>query len=98
MQADTEICIINFMKTTLNINDALLSDAKVLAAQQHSSLTRLIEEGLQLRLRKAHSARTAAKGHLRKIPIYQGRGGLVPGLNAKSNRALLEAIEAEGPA
>ena len=39
------------MKTTLNLNDQLLADAKVLAAQQSKSLTRLIEEGLQLRLR-----------------------------------------------
>jgi len=39
------------MKTTLNLNDALLTQAKALAAQQRTSLTRLIEEGLQLRLR-----------------------------------------------
>ena len=39
------------MKTTLDLNDQLLADAKSLAAQQRSSLTRLIEEGLQLRLR-----------------------------------------------
>ena len=46
------------MKTTLNINDQLLAGAKALAAQQRTSLTRLIEEGLQLRLRaKAGSAK-----------------------------------------
>ena len=39
------------MKTTLDLNDQLLADAKALAAQQRTSLTRLIEEGLQLRLR-----------------------------------------------
>ena len=39
------------MKTTLDINDALLAKAKALAARQRTSLTRLIEEGLQLRLR-----------------------------------------------
>ncbi len=39
------------MKTTLDLNDVLLTEAKTLAAQQHTSLTRLIEEGLQLRLR-----------------------------------------------
>jgi len=37
------------MKTTLNLNDQLLADAKALAAQQRKSLTRLIEERLQLR-------------------------------------------------
>lgn len=39
------------MKTTLDLNDQLLADAKALAARQRTSLTRLIEEGLQLRLR-----------------------------------------------
>ena len=39
------------MKTTLDINDHLLADAKALAAQQRTSLTRLIEVGLKLRLR-----------------------------------------------
>ena len=35
------------MKTTLNLNDQLLADAKALASQQRTSLTRLIEEALQ---------------------------------------------------
>ena len=35
------------MKTALDINDPLLADAKSLPAQQRTSLTRLIEEGLQ---------------------------------------------------
>lgn len=39
------------MKTTLNLNDTLLAEAKALAVQQRTSLTRRIEEGLQLRLR-----------------------------------------------
>ena len=86
------------MKTTLNLNDALLSDAKALAAQQHTSLTRLIEEGLQLRLRTAHLARGAATAPARKLPVYRGKGGLVPGLNATSNKALLDAMEAGNPA
>jgi len=39
------------MKTTLDLNDQLLAEAEALAARQRTSLTRLIEEGLQLRLR-----------------------------------------------
>ncbi len=35
------------MKTTLDLNDSLLASAKALAAQQQTTLTRLIEEGLQ---------------------------------------------------
>lgn len=76
------------MKTTLDINDALLANAKALAARQQTSLTRLIEEGLQLRLR---SQRPPAKAGKRKIPVFKGRGGLVGGVNPVSNRAMLEA-------
>ena len=77
------------MKTTLNLNDQLLADAKALAAQQRTSLTRLIEEGLQLRLRaKADSAKLRRV----RLPLYKGRGGLVAGVNPLSNKSLLEAL------
>ena len=77
------------MKTTLNINDQLLADAKALAAQQRTSLTRLIEEGLQLRLRaKVNSA----KGGRLQLPVFEGLGGLVQGVDPLSNKALLEAL------
>jgi hypothetical protein len=76
------------MKTTLNLNDGLLTEAKTLAAQQRTSLTRLIEEGLQLRLR----AQLAPSKPVR-LPVYRGRGGLTPGLDGLSNKALLEAAD-----
>ena len=78
------------MKTTLDINDSLLANAKTLAAQQQTSLTRLIEEGLQLRLRSSPAATRIAK---RKIPVYKGRGGIVAGLNPSSNKAMLAAAD-----
>lgn len=78
------------MKTTLNLNDQLLADAKVLAAQQRTSLTRLIEEGLQLRLR----GKAAGVGRARKrLPVFKGRGGLVAGVDACSNKSLLAAVD-----
>ncbi len=78
------------MKITLDINDTLLTDANALAEQQQTTLTRLIEEGLQLRLR---SARVAPKTNKHKLPVYKGRGGLIAGLNPLSNKALLDATE-----
>ncbi len=78
------------MKTTLDLNDSLLANAKALAAQQRTSLTRLIEEGLQLRLRSSQSATKVGK---RKIPVFKGRGGLVAGLDPSSNRAMLDAAD-----
>lgn len=80
------------MKTTLNLNDSLLANAKAMAAQQRTSLTRLIEEGLQLRLRAASGISKTGK---RKIPVFIGQGGLVPGLNACSNKSLLEAADSD---
>ena len=78
------------MKTTLDINDSLLANAKVLAAQQRTSLTRLIEEGLQLRLR---SSQVATKVSKRKIPVFKGRGGLIAGIDPSSNKAMLDAAD-----
>ncbi|MBI4989594.1 MAG: DUF2191 domain-containing protein [Rhodocyclales bacterium] len=78
------------MKTTLDINDSLLANAKALAARQRTSLTRLIEEGLQLRLRSSRAASNAGK---RKLPVFKGRGGLVAGLDPGSNQAMLDAAD-----
>lgn len=76
------------MKTTLDLNDSLLARAKALAAHQQTSLTQLIEEGLQLRLR---TSRAAARARRRKLPVLKGRGGLVAGINPASNKAMLDA-------
>ena len=76
------------MKTTLDINDALLASAKALAAKQRTSLTRLIEEGLELRLR---ASSVTARGRRRRVPVFRGRGGLAAGVNPISNKAMLDA-------
>jgi hypothetical protein len=78
------------MKTTLDLNDQLLADAKALAAQQRTSLTRVIEEGLQLRLRAKNALTPGTRAKVR-LPAFKGRGGLVAGVNPLSNKALLEA-------
>jgi len=77
------------MKTTLDLNDQLLADAKALAAQQRTSLTRLIEEGLQWRLR-AQFAKPARRSL--RLPVFDGRDGLVAGVDPKSNKALMNAL------
>lgn len=76
------------MKTTLNLNDALLIQAKALAAQQRTSLTRLIEESLQLRLSSKPAANKAVR-----LPIYRGKGGLIGGLTGLSNKEMLDAAD-----
>lgn len=78
------------MKTTLNLNDTLLTEAKALAVQQRTSLTRLIEEGLQLRLRPRPPQKKSVR-----LPIYRGKGGLVAGLDGLSNKAMLDAADSD---
>lgn len=76
------------MKTTLDIQDDLLAEAKALAAHERSSLTALIEDGLRLRLRKP---RRAAAARPPSLPIHRGKGGLLRGIDPTSNRSLFDA-------
>jgi hypothetical protein len=92
---NTEICIIEGMKTTLNLHDALLQEAKALAARQRLSLTRLIEEGLRLRLRAEAAPQDAKR---RPMPVFKPKSnktsGLAKGLSGLSTREMLDALDA----
>lgn len=79
------------MRTTLDIDDGLLTKAKSLAAKEHTSLTRLIEQGLALRLR----AQATPSGRQRPpLPVYAGKGGLQAAVaDSLSHRALLDAAD-----
>jgi hypothetical protein len=80
------------MRTTLDIDDSLLSEAKSLAAKEHTSLTRLIEQGLAMRLRVATAKRT--KSGPGTLPVYAGQGGLRETVaDSRSNRALYDAAD-----
>jgi hypothetical protein len=78
------------MKTTLNIHDSLLAEAKALAARQRLTLTRLIEEGLRMRLRATD---IAPLGKRRAMPVVNGKKGLVLGLSGLSTREMLDAAD-----
>jgi len=68
------------MRTTLDINDQLLTEAKALAARERTTLTRLIEEGLRLRLRPRPVNVKI------DLPVFEG--GLKAGVDPLSNRSL----------
>jgi hypothetical protein len=85
------------MRTTLNIDDGLLSQAKAFAAREHTSLTRLIEESLSIRLRAAQTVQTDARRPV--LPVYACHGGLQPVIHdTLSQRALLDAADESGQA
>jgi len=78
------------MNTTLDLDDQLLAKAKARAAHERSSLTRLIEDGLRLRLR---SARRPSPRRTPELAIYRGGGGLHAKLHPRSNRSVLDAAD-----
>jgi hypothetical protein len=83
------------MKTTLDLHDALLQEAKALAARQRLSLTRLIEEGLRLRLRAEVTHEQIKR---RPMPVFKPKSnkasGLAKGLSGLSTREMLDALDA----
>lgn len=88
---DAEICIEeSSMETTLDIDDRLLAQAKSAAAHERSSLTRVIEEGPALRLRKRPQQSRRSKTTL---PIRRGSGGLARGIDPCRNQSLYDAAD-----
>ena len=75
----------------LNIQDALLTQAKVLDARQRSTLTCLIEKGLRMRLRAAESM--PAPVRQKPMPVFHGKGGFAPGLSGLNTREMLDRLD-----
>ena len=80
------------MKTTLDIDDELLAQAKARAALERKSLTRVIEEGLSLRLR---SAGRPTVRRIQALPVFTRGTGLRPGIDPTSNQSMLDAADAD---
>lgn len=79
------------MRTTLDLNDALLRQAKRLAAEEGKTLTRVVEEALRERLTPRPRG---AKPF--KLKLLTKKGRLVPGTNLADRDALYERMEGRG--
>jgi len=79
------------MRTTLDINDAVLRQAKKVAAEEGKSLTRVVEEALRERV--APRKRAAMRFKLR---LLTKKGRLIPGTNLADRDALYERMEGRG--
>jgi hypothetical protein len=82
------------MKTTLNIHDALLYQAKALAVEQRTTLTRLIEEGLRMRL-ASRPAKSETPRPPIKLRLPSSIGGMMPGIDPCSNQSMYDAADRE---
>jgi hypothetical protein len=77
------------MRTTININDALLQSAKVQAAKTNRTLTAVIEDALRLALGKKPGQTPSRKI---KIPTT-GSGGLQPGVDLDDMSSVFDRME-----
>lgn len=78
------------MPTTLHLDDDLAARAEEAAAREGTTVARLLEEGLRLRLRLRSSA-PPDEGP--PLPVFDGGTGLAPGLDPSSNRAVRDALD-----
>lgn len=76
------------MRTTVSIDDNLLNAARKRAQKLGVTLGQLVERALRREL-----GRSPAGGEKPTIPVFQGKGGLRPGIDASSMRSLLEAMD-----
>jgi len=76
------------MRTTLSIDEQLLIAAKQRARERGQTLGQIVEDALRLELSRPAAAAAPA------VPVLRDGGGLRPGVDATSNRALREALDA----
>lgn len=80
------------MRTTINLDDALLAEAKQVAARTGRSLTAVVEDALRQSLyRRDPTTRQAVE-----VPVF-GEGGTQPGIDLDDSAALLDLMEQDGP-
>jgi hypothetical protein len=76
------------MRTTINIDDNLLAEAKQVAARTGRSLTAIVEDALRESLhRRPLSARRAVE-----LPMF-GEGGVQPGVDLDDSAALFDLMD-----
>ncbi|MGH2835100.1 MAG: DUF6364 family protein [Solirubrobacteraceae bacterium] len=78
------------MRTTVDLPDRLLADARTRASLEHTTLTSLLAEGLLLRLEQAPCEPVS-------IPVSPLGGGLQPSIDPHSNRSLYDAADRADP-
>jgi hypothetical protein len=76
------------MRTTIRLNEALLAEAKKLAADTGRSLTSVVEDALREVLSRRKRSRRAAA----RLPVFKGRG-LRPGIDLDNTADLLDVME-----
>jgi Arc/MetJ family transcription regulator len=77
------------MRTTLNLDDTLLTEAKMYAVETGRTLTAVIEDALREALGRRQSAERGAPV---RLTTYSG-GGLQPGIDLDDSAAVRDAMD-----
>ena len=77
------------MRTTVDIPETLLREAKERAARRGSTLGQVVEEALRATFARVDAAAEAAP---LELPTY-GEGGVLPGVDLDDSAALLDLME-----
>ena len=80
-------------RTTVRLETSLLAQARKSVRDKGTTLTALIQHGLQLALQQS-----AAPVSRKKIvlPVSRERGGTLPGVDLNNSAALLDLMEGRG--
>jgi predicted transcriptional regulator len=83
------------MRTTVTIDDELLAQAKVIAAQTHRTIGSVLEDAL----RKLISEQIGSTGDAYELPRLDfSRAGLQPGVDLQDKDALADLLGDNAPA
>ena len=80
------------MRTTIDLDDALLAEAKQVAARTGRTLTAVVEDALRQSLHRRHQTTRQAID----LPVF-GEGGTQPGVDLDDSAALLDLMEQDDP-
>jgi Bacterial antitoxin of type II TA system, VapB len=83
------------MRTTLNLDDHLLAEAKRLAAARGSTLTAVMEDALRIVVRRAED--TPEREPVELPSFGEAGAGFMPGVEIDDTAALLELMEGDAP-
>jgi hypothetical protein len=76
------------MRTTVDLPEDLIQEAKLRAARRRVTVSAVIEDAL----RSSFARDVAAAKNIIKLPTY-GSGGLRPGVDLDNNAALLDLMD-----
>ncbi|MGH7881835.1 MAG: ribbon-helix-helix domain-containing protein [Candidatus Dormibacteraceae bacterium] len=84
------------MRTTLNIHDHLLAEAKILAAKNHRSVGDVVNDALNFFFAKFGES-DSNRPRQRVVLPTGGHGGLRPGVDLSDKEALAELLGDNDP-